>query len=304
MSRHVVWVPAPHLSFLGPLPPGFEAAAIPGDPKADPDLPAVEFLAVRPFDDLRPLYPQMTSLAVVQCASVGVDTQVEGVPPSLTLCSGKGTGRDVDVAEWAVAAVLGAQRDLPHFRDEQLARRWSPSDSLRLQGSTVLLLGYGSIARIIEERLAAFDVRLIRVARHARPGVESIDELSTVLGAADVVILTAALTEETRGLVDTNFLQTMKEGALLVNLARGPLVETDALVTALCSGRVRAVLDVTDPEPLPANHPLYDAPNVFITPHIAGTTKLAHLEMCALITEQICRYANGDELLNVVTGEY
>ncbi len=168
----------------------------------------------------------------------------------------------------------------------------------------VLVVGYGAIGAAIEARLRAFECEVVRVARTARDGVHAIAELPELLPTADVVILIVPLTSETRGLVDAGFLAAMKQDALLVNLARGAVVVTDDLLAALHDGRVRAALDVTDPEPLPADHPLWDAPGVLISPHAGGASTAMWPRAHRLVREQLARFVAGEPLVNVMTGEY
>jgi phosphoglycerate dehydrogenase-like enzyme len=168
--------------------------------------------------------------------------------------------------------------------------------------STVLIVGYGSIGQAIETRLAPFGAKFLRVARGAREGVFPVSKLDDLLGQADIVVLTAPLTSETRHLMDAERLARMKPGALLVNAARGPLVDTEALVRALKEKIFRAAVDVTDPEPLPPEHPLWSAPNLLITPHVAGDSAKFMKRAFKLASEQAERYARGQPVLNVVTG--
>ena len=167
-----------------------------------------------------------------------------------------------------------------------------------------MIVGYGSIGKSIEERLLAFGAEIVRVARQAREGVESIDRLLELLPQVDVVVLIVPLTEETTGMIGAKELAKMKQGALLVNAARGPVVQTAALLEALQSGRIRAALDVTDPEPLPKDHPLWSAPNLLITPHIAGSSPMSMDRAVSFAAKQVGRYMRGEELKNIVTGNY
>jgi phosphoglycerate dehydrogenase-like enzyme len=167
-----------------------------------------------------------------------------------------------------------------------------------------MILGYGAIGAAVEQRLAPFDVEVLRVARHARAGVHAVEELGSLLGTADIVVVLLPLTPATRGLLDGDLLALLRPGALLVNAARGPIVDTAALVELLEAGRVRAALDVTAPEPLPAGHPLWDAPGVLITPHFAGDTPAAERRAFALVGEQVRRYIRSEPLANVVKDGY
>jgi phosphoglycerate dehydrogenase-like enzyme len=168
----------------------------------------------------------------------------------------------------------------------------------------VLIVGAGSIGTALAARLTPFEVDLIRVARTARPGVASVGELPELLPHADIVVLIVPLTPHTRGLAGPDFLASMPDGALLVNAARGPVVDTDALVKECASGRISAVLDVTEPEPLPPDHPLWTMPNVFVTPHVAGSVAGMQRRAFRLAGRQLRRFAAGEPLENVVTGDY
>jgi phosphoglycerate dehydrogenase-like enzyme len=289
---------------IGQLPQGVSLGLIPHDGGLPDGILDAEFL-VHPSGDSRlyDLLSQMSSLRVLQTLSAGVDWLLPHVPPGVTLCDAGGA-RDTAVAEWVLAAILASTRTLPELRDRQREHHWQWCQSRELAGSTVMILGYGAIGAAVEARLAPFDVELIRVARHARPDVHSVDDLESLLGRADVVVVLLPLTPATTGLLDGELLGRLRPGALLVNAARGPIVDTDALLELLQSGRARAVLDVTDPEPLPADHPLWDAPNLLLTPHFAGDTLPADRRAFALVGEQVGRYVRGEQLVNVVEDGY
>jgi phosphoglycerate dehydrogenase-like enzyme len=189
---------------------------------------------------------------------------------------------------------------LPGALERQRGRRWEPWEPDELEGKTVLIVGFGSIGHAVARRLEPFGVRLLKVARTSRPGVLGAGELPRLLPDADVVVLLTPLTDETRGLVDDAFLRSMHPGALLVNAGRGPLVHTNALLRALAEARIRAALDVTDPEPLPEGHPLWSAEGVLITPHLAGASSRALARAAAFIREQLLRLLDGRSLENVV----
>ena len=174
----------------------------------------------------------------------------------------------------------------------------------------MLIVGYGAIGAALEARLTPFEVEVVRVARSARPGgqgpevtgpvVYGVAELPALLPDADVVVLLVPLTDATRGLVDADFLARMKPGALLVNVARGAVVDTDALLVALNEGRITAALDVTDPEPLPPDHPLWSAPGVLVSPHVGGASSAMWPRAYRVVREQLDRFAAGEPLANVV----
>jgi phosphoglycerate dehydrogenase-like enzyme len=245
----------------------------------------------------------MPRLRVVQTLTAGVDRLRPYVPDGAVLCNARGA-HDASTAEWAVAAMLAAIRQLPRFALEQAAGRWSYQPTAELAEKTVLIVGYGSIGAAVERRLAGFEVTVLRVARSPRPGVSGLAELPSLLPAADVVVLLVPFTPETAAMVDGDFLALMKDGALLVNAARGPVVVTEALCAELASGRLRAALDVTDPEPLPPDHRLWTLPGVFITPHVAASTPVSQRRVVRLAREQAQAYLRGDPLRNVISGTY
>ena len=238
-------------------------------------------------------------LRLVQLLSAGAERFVGRLPEGVVLCNARGA-HTPSTAEWAVAATLAAQRGIPFFVREQAAGRWSSTTFSSLVGARVLVVGAGDIGRTIGRMLAGFDVELTYVARTARDGVRSTAELPELLPHADVVILIVPVTPETTGMVDAAFLAAMPDGALLVNAARGVVVDTDALLAELSAGRLRAALDVTDPEPLPEGHPLWSAPGLLLTPHVGGAVPDTNERAAAAVTDQLARILAGEELVNVV----
>jgi phosphoglycerate dehydrogenase-like enzyme len=203
-----------------------------------------------------------------------------------------------------MAAILAYVRDFPRFVRAQAQRTWDYTSTDQLAGKRVLIVGAGDIGEAIAARLAPFEVSLTLVARHAREGVHAVDELPSLLPYADVVVLIVPLTGATRGMVDAEFLARMPDGALLVNAARGPVVDIEALTEELATGRIGAALDVTDPEPLPSDHPLWMMPNLLLTPHVGGSVSGVLPRAYRLVGEQLRRYAAGEPLRNVVTDGY
>jgi phosphoglycerate dehydrogenase-like enzyme len=289
---------------IGELPAGVALHLIPRDGEIPGEILDAEFLVPRPGERrVLDLLTQMPGLRVIQTLSAGVDRLLGLVPPGVTLCDAGGS-RDVPVAEWVLAAILASTKMLPQLRDRQRAHEWAWGESGELAGSTVMILGYGAIGAAVEARLVPFEVDLIRVARRSRAGVHAVEELRSLLPDAEIVVVLLPLTPATTGLLDADLLACLRPGALLVNAARGPIVDTDALLALLQAGRVRAALDVTNPEPLPVGHPLWDAPGVLITPHFAGDTLAANRRAFALVGEQARRYARGEPLVNVVEHGY
>src|SRR5512139_215559 len=245
----------------------------------------------------------MPRLKVVQTMTAGVDHVRRYVPEGVLLCNGRGI-HNASTAELAVGLVIASLRGIPDFVRAQDRGEWHPIRARSLADRTVLIVGYGAIGAAIEERLDGFEVEIVRVARSAREGVHGFDELERLLPQADVVILIVPITQETRGMVDREFLGRMKDQALLVNVARGPVVDTDALAEALHSERIHAALDVTDPEPLPEGHPLWSAPNLLISPHVGGASSAMKPRAHKLVREQLERFAAGEPLVNVMAGDY
>lgn len=303
-----VWVPDERIAAAIRDLPGVELDVCDGDGTGS-DRPVtfdeVEFFVPAFFvaEAVFAAVGKMPKLRVVQTQTAGVDSLLPRIPPGVTLCNARGA-HDAGTAEWVVAAILAVLREFDDFARAQVAGSWTYRFTGCLDGKTVLIVGYGSIGAAVERRLAGFEVEVRRVARSAGPGVEAVTELPRLLPDADVVVLLVPVTPGTTGMVDAAFLARMRDGALLVNAARGSVVVTEALLAELTAGRLRAALDVTDPEPLPAGHPLWTAPNTFITPHVAGSTPASVRRLLALIRGQLDRYLRGEPLDNVITGAY
>ena len=267
-------------------------------------------------------WPQLRGVRLVLSMMAGTEWIPPVVGPHVTICNARGA-HNVCTAEWTVGVILAMLKYFPLYNDIQREGRWKrrfeapphyaaitgdsrplypPVMLEELTGKSVLLVGHGSIGKEIERMLAPFYVHLTRVARSARPqeGVHAVTELDKLLPHAQVVILILPSTDETRGLIGKQQFALMRHGALLVNAARGPIVDTDALVEALRSGRIRAAIDVTDPEPLPEGHPLWSCPNLMITPHIGGSSPQFAPRALRIAAAELRRYMNGEPLHNVV----
>ena len=304
------------------LPPSIDLQIIPLQPQSPID---VEFWIAPPYmKQVRQAWPWLRGVRVVQSVLAGVDGLLQFLPRAVILCDARGA-HTIATAEWVLTAILASLKYLPLYADIQRSGLWmrrkeaesrhlalhSASAPLyppvlvdELCGQRVLIIGYGAIGQAVEERLAPFGVEILRVARTAREDVHGAAELPDLLPSADIIVLIVPSTSETANLVGAKEMASLKQGALLVNAARGSVVDTGALLVALQSGRIRAALDVTDPEPLPEGHPLWSAPNLLITPHVAASSPMFMRRAIQCAAAQIDRYQRGEPLENVVTGEY
>ena len=283
---------------LGTLPVGVELVAVP-----EPD---VEMLVAGPelADRLPQLFESLPRLRVVQSFSAGVDWLLPMTPKDVLVCRAVGV-HDAPVADWVMAATLTMQRRFPEYIENQRRAAWvrtdgDESDAKDLEGQNVVIVGHGSIGRALAARMEPFGMRVTGIAQHAREDALPTAALPDLLPQADVVVDLLPLTPATEKFVNRDFLARMKPGALFVNAGRGRTVDTEALVEELKAGRIRAALDVTDPEPLPSDHPLWHAPNTLITPHVGGNVPRWQGRAYRLAGDQIRRYAAGEPLLGVV----
>jgi phosphoglycerate dehydrogenase-like enzyme len=313
---------APELIQL--FPQGIELVAIPSKPKTGPETTFdVDVWLPPPSAVLgQGVWPHLRGVKLVLSLMAGTEWITDLVGRDVTVCSARGA-HSISTSEWTVSVILAMLKYLPLYHDLQSAGDWAgrrqaseayaaihadtrpqfpPILQEELHGKRVLIVGYGDIGEHIERLLTPFDVEITRVARSARkqPVVHPVDALDSLLPNAEIVVLILPHTPATEGLIGAPQLALMPQGALLVNAARGPIVQTDALVAALQSGRIRAALDVTDPEPLPPEHPLWKCPNLLITPHVAGSTPQFSPRAIQGALEQLGRYLRGEPLLNVV----
>jgi phosphoglycerate dehydrogenase-like enzyme len=283
---------------------GVDVVPVPGEPGAalERALHDVGFLIVdfEDNDHVHPLISRIPGLEVVQIPLSGTDWIEPHVPAGVALCNASGT-RDIPVAEWIVAAILGATSGLLDAVRVQHRRHWEHFQRDEVTGKRVLIVGMGAIGRAAATRLEALGAHVTGVSRRGQYGAEPLTALPELLPRADVVVLLAPLNVETAGMVDDRFLARLRDGALVVNAGRGGLVVTEALMRELESGRLRAVLDVVEPEPMPPDHPLWDSPGVAMSPHIGGDSPQAWERAWHFAGEQLMRWARGDLLLNVVS---
>jgi phosphoglycerate dehydrogenase-like enzyme len=298
----------PDLDWIDLVGPVGGVELVPWDLAGEPPRREEIVLVVPPY--LAPVQWQLLAglpaLRVVQLLTAGYEAALPALPAGVQLANAAGV-HDASTAELALALTLSSLRGVPEFVAAQERSHWLPTE-LRpsLADRKVLILGYGGVGVAIARRLAGFEVLITAVASQARAGdervarVHGVDELPALLPEHDVVIVIVPLSEATRGLVDREFLASMRDGALLVNVSRGGVVDTEALVEATGSGRISAALDVTDPEPLPADHPLWRMPGVLISPHVGGASSAFVPRAVALLREQISAFVGGRPLRNVV----
>jgi phosphoglycerate dehydrogenase-like enzyme len=302
------------------FPKGIELIALPRD--LDHDL-EIEVWIPDPYPTRNAqIVPHLRGVKLVLSLMAGTEWIPGAMGPHVTICNARGA-HNISTAEWTLSAILAMLKHFPLFLDIQRSCEWKrrfeaskdyaqitgdsrphypPVMLEELTGKTVMLVGYGSIGKEIERMLQPFHVELIRVARSARinPKVHPTSELNALLPSAQVVVLILPATQESRWMIGAPQFGLMKQGSLLVNAARGPIVDADALVSALQSGKVRAALDVTDPEPLPPEHPLWKCPNLLITPHVGGSSPEFARRSLKVAADELRRYMTGEPLLNVV----
>jgi phosphoglycerate dehydrogenase-like enzyme len=286
----------------GPLPEGVEF--VEWDLRTEPPVEHIDLVVPvylgsnKPLANVAAVTPKL-----VQVQSIGYDGLADLLPAGITLANAA-TVHEASTAELTVGLILASQRGIPDFVRAERTGEWLQSQRPSLADRRVLLIGYGGVGAAIEERLLPFEVEVTRVASSAREDergpIHGIDELPGLLPHAEIVIVVVPLTDDTRGLIGDDFLATLPDDALVVNVARGPVADTDALVEHATSGRIRLALDVTDPEPLPADHPLWSLPNVLISPHIGGATSAMLPRMARLLRRQIEHLLADEEPENIV----
>jgi phosphoglycerate dehydrogenase-like enzyme len=261
-------------------------------------VPAYAARLTRPADIAR-----MPRLKVIQVLSAGVDGWLDLVPPGAMLCNGTGI-HGASTAELALAGILSHLRRLPQYAEAQLRGEWKRIETRGLRGQHLLVLGAGDIGGRIAEAAKIFEAEVTLVARSPRAGVRSMADVPGLLPSVDILVVALPGTPETNGLIDADLLAALPDGALVVNISRGSVLVTDALLSELTARRLFAFLDVVDTEPLPAGHPLWSAPNVVITPHVGGGTDGWAEAAARLIHDQVGRFRRGEPLENVVQDGY
>lgn len=296
-----MWLPSAELKDkVGVLDQVATEAVTDWDPGALPDSKAQVEVVVPPqdySDDFRAVAEQLPQLRVVQTLSAGIDQYRGALPAGVRLYNASGV-HVAATAEWVLAAILACERKLLTFHDQGRAGIWAPQPSQGLYGARILIIGAGEIGTAVGERLAPFGARVTFVARHAREGAVGVAHVGDHLPDSDVVVLLVPQTNETVRLVDARFLSSMKDGALLVNAARGPVVDSAALLEQVASGRLRAALDVFDPEPPEPSSPIWSLPGLLLTPHIASNVPGVAYRQAALLRTRLPAFARGEQVLS------
>jgi phosphoglycerate dehydrogenase-like enzyme len=308
------------LELFRDFPAGIELIAVSGELDRDVEID-VWIPDPYPTRAMR-AWPRLRGVKLIISMLAGTEWIPPLAGPHVTICNAQGA-HNVATAEWVIAAILATLKYFPLYLDVQRSGVWKrrfeaaahyaaitggatpfhpPVMLEELACKSVLLVGYGEIGKEIERMLAPFRVELTRVARSARvkPKVHAAAELDRLIPPADIIVLIVPSTDETRSLIGPAQFALMRQGALLVNAARGPVVNTAALVEALKAGRIRAALDVTDPEPLPEDHPLWSCPNLLITPHVAASSPQFAPNALRIVADELRRYIHGEPLRNVV----
>jgi phosphoglycerate dehydrogenase-like enzyme len=271
-----------------------------------PQAAATAQVLVPPFlatPEVVALPERLPELRLVQLLTAGAEAWVGKLPGGVALSDCRGAHGGA-TAEWVVSVLLAVYRHLPRFVHAQAEARWDYHQTEELDGKRVLIVGAGDVAENTVRRLEPFGVETTLVGRRARDGVHGIDEVLDLLPDHDACVVIVPLTDDTRDLVDAAFLAAMPDGAVLVNGARGPVADTDALTAELTSGRLRAAVDVTEPEPLPADHPLWAAPGLLLTPHVGGSVPGGMRRAYGVAAEQIAAFARGEQPPNLVENGY
>lgn len=299
----VVTVPTAELAAdLAPAPDGVEV--IVWDLQSPAPRPRLD-IVVPPYMTQQGLLGRLgeAEIGLVQGQAIGYEGVEDVLPPGIPFANAT-TVHETSTAELAVALTLAVQRHVHRFAIDGQAGTWAPVFADSLADRRVLLLGYGGVGTAIAARLAPFEVELVPVASRARDEdgvrVHGIDELVELLPTVDILIASLPGGEATRHLIGEAELAALPDGALVVNVGRGPLIETDALVRHVAAGRLRAALDVTDPEPLPQDHPLWTLPGVLIAPHVGGASSAMRPRLAALLRRQIAHLLAGEDFENVV----
>ena len=270
-------------------------------PLESSDLSQIEFYVPTYMSGKKGLdfVPSMPNLKYLQMPNAGYDDAMAYVRPGMTMCNATGV-HDDSTAELAVGLALASRRGFAEFAKDQATATWNHRRFASFSDSKIGIIGFGSIGQTVAKNLSGFAVEVVAFSKSGRDGSHKIDELDQHLPTLDIVILILPLNAESKHMFDARRLALMKDGALIVNVARGPIIDTDALLAELNSGRLNAALDVTDPEPLPSDHPLWKAKNLLLLPHVGGDSTAFESRGRKLVTAQLNLLTSGKSLNNII----
>jgi len=285
------------------IPQGMNHLQTDGFIPSESQLDEIEFYVPSYMGGIKTLevITKMTKLKTVHYSQAGYDDILPYIPDNVILCNASGL-HDVSTAELAIGLTIASRRGFAQFMDNQKKGLWHRQRNLALADSHVGIVGYGHIGKRIASLLKMFETKVTPFSRSGADGSVKINEFDNYLADLDVIILILPLTKESKNFINSDRIKRMKDGATLINLARGAIVDTDALIAELKTGRITAGLDVTDPEPLPKDHPLWSAPNLIITPHVGGDSSAFEPRARKMVQEQLARIAEKKPLLNQITG--
>ena len=294
---HTVWSEWPDIK----VPSGFRRLSPVDFPLESSDLSEIT-IYVQPYmtgsETLEPIRG-MTNLQVLQVPNAGYESAIPYMREGIILCNARGV-HNASTAELAIGLAIAMKRGFPDFIRAQDQSEWSHERMGSLSDSRIGIIGAGSIGQTLVSYLAPFEVEITTFSRSGDNSSLTIDQLDSRLPDLDLIILILPLNEASQHLFDARRLALMKDGAILINVARGKIIDTDALVAELRTGRISAALDVTDPEPLPSDHPLWKLKNVMITPHVGGDSAAFESRGRRFIEQQLQRIADGSKLVNVI----
>lgn len=283
------------------MPQGWKLVSTPIDTLSKSELSEITIYVPKYMGGKKVLEPTsaMQDLKFIQLLLAGYEDAIPFMRDDLTLCNARGV-HDFSTSELAVSLILAHYKDHREFAYSQSQGSWNHKTTGSTYGKEIAIIGAGSVAQRLKSMLAPFECKVTMFGQSARDGVEAISTVQATVGKFDCVVLLVPLTASTRNLVDTAFLKAMKDGALLVNVARGPVVNTDALCAELASKRLFAALDVTDPEPLTEGHLLWSYENCTVIPHVGGDSKAFEPQARAFLAEQFERIAQGKQPINII----
>jgi phosphoglycerate dehydrogenase-like enzyme len=283
------------------VPQGWKLISAPVDTLRNSDFAEITIYIPTYMGGKKSLDPisDLTNLKTVQLLTAGYEDVIPFMRDELTLCNARGV-HDFSTSELAVSLILAHYKDHREFAQSQSQGSWNHKTTGSTYGKEIAIIGAGSVAQRLKSMLAPFECKVTMFGQSARDGVEAISTAQATVGKFDCVVLLVPLTASTQNLVDAAFLKAMKDGALLVNVARGPVVNTDALCAELASKRLFAALDVTDPEPLTNGHPLWSYENCTVIPHVGGDSTAFEPQARAFLAEQFKRIAQGKQPINII----